>query len=128
MALARLGVATCMIFSPFVAKFGGVVSVSRSVAFGVVLLCIAMIVLVVYFFMDKKLGEQTGEAEEKDEPFKLSDLSQYSNGRSSLCPWDEQRRKTGRMPDDDATGPVPTGKGPARFHCIGGGAGIGGGL
>ena len=27
MALARLGVATCMIFSPFVAKFGGVVSV-----------------------------------------------------------------------------------------------------
>lgn len=76
MALARLGVATCMIFSPFVAKFGGVVSVSRSVAFGVVLLCIAMIMLVVYFFMDKKLDEQTGEAEEKDEPFKLSDLGQ----------------------------------------------------
>ena len=71
-----LGVATCMIFSPFVAKFGGVVSVSRSVAFGVVLLCIAMIMLVVYFFMDKKLDEQTGEAEEKDEPFKLSDLGQ----------------------------------------------------
>lgn len=76
MALARLGVATCMIFSPFVAKFGGVVSVSRSVAFGVVLLCIAMIMLVVYFFMDKKLDEQTGEAEEKDDPFKLSDLGQ----------------------------------------------------
>ncbi len=32
--------------------------------------------LVVYFFMDKKLDEQTGEAEEKDEPFKLSDLGQ----------------------------------------------------
>ena len=76
MALARLGVATCMIFSPFFAKLGGVVSVSRSVAFGVVLLCIAMIMLVVYFFMDKKLDEQTGEAEEKDEPFKLSDLGQ----------------------------------------------------
>lgn len=76
MALARLGVATCMIFSPFFAKLGGVVSVSRSVAFGVVLLCIAMIMLVVYFFMDQKLDAQTGEAEEKDDPFKISDLGQ----------------------------------------------------
>ena len=32
MALARLGVATCMIFSPMFAELGGVVSVSRSVA------------------------------------------------------------------------------------------------
>ena len=76
MALARLGVATCMIFSPFFAKLGGEVSVSRSVAFGVVLLCIALIMFVVYFFMDKKLDAQTGEAEEKDDPFKISDLGQ----------------------------------------------------
>ena len=76
MALARLGVATCMIFSPFFAKLGGVVSVSRSVAFGVVLLCIALIMCIVYFFMDKKLDAQTGEAEEKDDPFKISDLGQ----------------------------------------------------
>lgn len=74
MALARLGVATCMIFSPFFAKLGGTVSVSRSVAFGVVLLCIALIMFIVYFFMDKKLDAQTGEAEEKDEPFKISDI------------------------------------------------------
>ena len=74
MALARLGVATCMIFSPFFAKLGGEVSVSRSVAFGVVLLCIALIMFVVYFFMDKKLDSQTGEAEEKDDPFKISDI------------------------------------------------------
>lgn len=74
MALARLGVATCMIFSPFFAKLGGEVSVSRSVAFGVVLLCIALIMCIVYFFMDKKLDAQTGEAEEKDDPFKISDL------------------------------------------------------
>ena len=76
MALARLGVATCMIFSPFFAKLGGVISVSRSVAFGVVLLCIALIMFIVYFFMDKKLDAQTGEAEEKDDPFKISDLGQ----------------------------------------------------
>ena len=74
MALARLGVATCMIFSPFFARLGGTVDVSRSVAFGVVLLCIAMIMFIVYFFMDKKLDEQTGEAEEKDDPFKVSDI------------------------------------------------------
>ena len=74
MALARLGVATCMIFSPFFCKLGGEVSVSRSVAFGVVLLCIALIMFIVYFFMDKKLDSQTGEAEEKDDPFKISDL------------------------------------------------------
>ncbi|SFF97590.1 MFS transporter [Prevotella sp. KH2C16] len=76
MALARLGVATCMIFSPFFAKLGGHIDVSRSVAFGVVLLCIALIMLVVYFFMDKKLDSQTGEAEEKDDPFKISDIGQ----------------------------------------------------
>ncbi len=76
MALARLGVATCMIFSPFFAKLGGTVDVSRSVAFGVVLLCIALMMFIVYFFMDKKLDAQTGEAEEKDDPFKLSDLGQ----------------------------------------------------
>ena len=74
MALARLGVATCMIFSPFFAKLGGQVNVSRSVAFGVVLICIALIMFIVYFFMDKNLDSQTGEEDEKDEPFKISDL------------------------------------------------------
>ena len=74
MALARLGVATCMIFSPMFARLGGEVSVSRSVAFGVVLLMIALVMFIVYAFMDKKLDSQTGEAEEKDDPFKLSDL------------------------------------------------------
>ena len=74
MALARLGVATCMIFSPVFAKLGGDIDVSRSVAFGVILLLIALIMFIVYFFMDKKLDAQTGEAEEKDDPFKISDL------------------------------------------------------
>ena len=76
MALARLGVATCMIFSPFFARLGGEVSVSRSVAFGVVLMCIALIMTIVYFVMDSKLDAQTGEAEEKDDPFRIKDLGQ----------------------------------------------------
>ncbi len=84
MALARLGVATCMIFSPYFARLGGTINVSRSVAFGVVLLCIALIMFVVYFFMDKKLDTQTGEAEEKDDPFKVSDIGKIL---SSLGFW-----------------------------------------
>ena len=76
MALARLGVATCMIFSPLIAKaniFGGA-DVSHSAAFGVILLVVALIMFIVYFFMDKKLDAQTGQAEEKDDPFKISDI------------------------------------------------------
>ena len=76
MALARLGVASCMILSPLIAKaniFGGA-NVSHSAAFGVLLLIIAFIMFIVYFFMDKKLDAQTGEAEEKDDPFKVSDI------------------------------------------------------
>lgn len=84
MALARLGVATCMIFSPMFANMGGTIDVSRSVAFGVVLLMIALIMFIVYFFMDKKLDAQTGEAEEKDDPFKISDLGKIL---SSLGFW-----------------------------------------
>ena len=42
-------------------------------AFGVVLLMIALIMFIVYFFMDKKLDAQSGEEEEK-EPFKVSDI------------------------------------------------------
>ena len=84
MALARLGVATCMIFSPYFAKLGGQIDVSRSVAFGVVLLCIALIMFVTYFFMDRKLDSQTGEAEEKDDPFKIKDIGKIL---SSLGFW-----------------------------------------
>ena len=84
MALARLGVGTCMIFSPVFATLGGNVSVSRSVAFGVVLLMIALIMFIVYFFMDKKLDEQTHAEEEKDDPFQIKDLGKIL---SSLGFW-----------------------------------------
>lgn len=76
MALARLGVATTMIFSPLFVEITGVPVVSNSVAFGVVMLMIAMIMFIVYFFMDQKLDAQTHAAEEKDDPFRISDLGQ----------------------------------------------------
>jgi len=84
MALARLGVATCMIFSPYFAKLGGEVHVDNAVKFGVVLLCIALVMFITYFFMDRKLDSQTGEAEEIDDPFKISDLGKIF---SSLGFW-----------------------------------------
>lgn len=85
MALARLGVGTCMIFSPFFAEqVGDSISVSRPVAFAVILLMIALIMFVVYFFMDRKLDSQTNAEEEKDDPFRISDLGKIL---SSLGFW-----------------------------------------
>lgn len=75
MALARVGVAAVVLGSPFIATLGGNISVSRSVAFSVLLLLIGLISFIVYAFMDKKLENEMGtSAEEKDDPFKISDL------------------------------------------------------
>ena len=82
MALARLGVGTCMIFSPFFAtQVGDSISVSRPVAFAVILLLIALMMFIVYFFMDKKLDSQTHAQEEKDDPFRMSDLGKIFRSR-----------------------------------------------
>ena len=72
MAIARIGVAIVMLGSPLVASIAPV-SVSRPVALGAVLLCIGLILFIVYGFMDKKLDAQ-GVTEEKDDPFKVSDI------------------------------------------------------
>lgn len=75
MALARVGVAAVVLGSPFIATLGGHISVSRSVAFSVLLLLIGLISFIVYAFMDKKLENEMGtNAEEKDDPFKVTDL------------------------------------------------------
>lgn len=74
MALARVGVAVVVVGSPFVATLGDKIEVSRSLGVGVLLLLIGLISFIVYAFMDKKLDSQTHEGEEKDDPFKISDL------------------------------------------------------
>lgn len=73
MALARVGVAAVFIVSPLLAG-GKAPVVSRSVGFTVILLCIGLISFIAYAFMDKKLERQIGNNEEKDDPFKISDL------------------------------------------------------
>ena len=75
MALARVGVAVVVIGSPFIATLGDSINVSRSLAVAVLLLLIGLISFIVYAFMDKKLETEMGtSAEEKDDPFKVSDL------------------------------------------------------
>lgn len=72
MAIARVGVAVVMIGSPALAAINPV-SVSRPVAASLLLVCIGLISFIVYGFMDKKLDAQ-GAKEEKDDPFKISDI------------------------------------------------------
>lgn len=72
MAIARVGVAVVMIGSPALASIAPV-SVSRPVAASLLLVCIGLISFIVYGFMDKKLDAQ-GAEEEKDDPFKISDI------------------------------------------------------
>ena len=72
MAIARVGLFAIFSISPIIAdKMGSVVA---PVAFCTVLLLIGLITFTVFTFMDRKLDAQTGEAEEKEEPFKVSDL------------------------------------------------------
>ena len=73
MAIARVGVAVVVVASPALAAIKPI-SVSRPVAFELVLLCIGLICFIVYGFMDKTLDAQ-GVEEEKDDPFKVSDIS-----------------------------------------------------
>ena len=74
MALARVGVAVVFVGSPLIARVGQSWIVERSVGFAVILLLIGLISFIVYAFMDKKLENQIGNTEEKDDPFKISDL------------------------------------------------------
>lgn len=73
MAVARLGVAVVFLCSVPLAKLGGTISVSRPVGLTVILLCIGLIFFIVYSFMDRRLDAE-GASEEKDDPFKVSDL------------------------------------------------------
>ncbi|MCL1873064.1 MAG: MFS transporter [Clostridiales bacterium] len=76
MAIGRLGMATCMIFSPLIARsvIAGKADVSRSVSFGLILLIISLILFIIYFFADKKMDLQVNKAKVKGDPFKIKDI------------------------------------------------------
>ena len=71
-AIARVGVAVVMLGAPVLANINPV-SVSRPVAYSLALLCIGLMCIIAYGFMDKKIDAQ-GATEEKDEPFKVKDI------------------------------------------------------
>lgn len=90
MAIARVGVAVVFFGSPWIVKLGGVISVSRPVAFALLLCCIGLICFIAYGFMDRKLESEIGNNEEKDDPFKVSDLKEIFTSKvfwivSLLC-------------------------------------------
>ncbi|MDE6514930.1 MAG: MFS transporter [Bacteroidales bacterium] len=81
MAIARVGVAVVVLGSPVIASIVPV-SVSRPVGVAVLLLLIGLIAFICYAFMDKKLDAQMGMSdEEKDDPFKISDLGKIFSSK-----------------------------------------------
>ena len=79
MAIARVGVAVVVLGSPFLASVH-LVDVSRPVAVAVLLLLIGLISFICYAVMDKKLDAQ-GAEEEKDDPFRISDLGKILSSK-----------------------------------------------
>lgn len=79
MAIARIGVAVVVLGSPFLASIHPV-DVSRPVAVAVLLLLIGLISFICYAVMDKKLDAQ-GAEEEKDDPFRISDLGKILSSK-----------------------------------------------
>lgn len=81
MAIARIGVAVVVLGSPVLASVKPV-SVSRPVAVAVILLLVGLVSFIVYAFMDKKLEIQLqANDEEKDDPFKVSDLGKIFSSK-----------------------------------------------
>lgn len=77
MAVARLGVFAVFWLSPMIAERYG--TVRASVFFGMILLVFALLLYVVYFFMDKRLDAQLSQENaaaeaEAEEPFRFKDL------------------------------------------------------
>ena len=79
MAIARVGVAVVVLGSPFLASVHPV-DVSRPVAVAVLLLLIGLISFICYAVIDKKLDAQ-GAEEEKDDPFRISDLGKILSSK-----------------------------------------------
>ncbi len=72
-AMARLGTAVALFFSPHIAKAVG--NISYPVLFGALALCIGLLAYLVYCVMDKRLDNSIAAVQtEKEEGFKLGDI------------------------------------------------------
>ncbi len=72
-AMARLGTAVALFFSPHIAQATG--NISYPVLFGALALCIGLLAYLVYCVMDKRLDNSIAAVQtEKEEGFKLGDI------------------------------------------------------
>ena len=78
MAMARIGTAVALSASVPIARATGIIDVSRPVLFGLIGLCIGLIVFIVYIVMDKKLDTSEGITSESvvalEDQFKMKDI------------------------------------------------------
>ena len=78
MAMARIGTALALSASVPIARATGIIDVSRPVLFGLIGVCIGLIVFFVYMVMDKKLDESDGITSESvvapEDRFKVRDI------------------------------------------------------
>ena len=78
MAMARIGTAVALSASVPIARTTGIIDVSRPVLFGLIGLCIGLIVFIVYMVMDKKLDQSEGITSESvvapEDQFKVKDI------------------------------------------------------
>lgn len=73
-AFVRLSTVIVFLCVPAISTWGGITSVSRPIGLSVFLLLIGLIFMIIYFFMDRVLDKESGVAEKKSDPFKISDL------------------------------------------------------
>ena len=78
MAMARIGTAFALSASVPIARATGIIDVSRPVLFGLIGVCIGLIVFIVYMVMDKKLDESDGITSESvvapEDQFRVRDI------------------------------------------------------
>lgn len=76
MAVGRLGVATCMMFSPLLAKSAitGNGDVSRPALVGFILIIVSLMMFIIYFFVDKNLAPPYNDAAETKDLFRIKDI------------------------------------------------------
>jgi nitrate/nitrite transporter NarK len=81
MAIARLGVFAVFRMSPWLAEK---YTFTTPVTICCILLCIGLLNFIIYFFMDRKLDRQTGEMNEEEDPFKVSDIGKLLTSKTFL--------------------------------------------
>ena len=78
-AIARLGTALAMIFSPIIVKY---FKMSTPLLLSLILLCVGLLAYIVYCVMDKKLDEQiAAETDSSEESFHASDIKMIITNR-----------------------------------------------